>query len=206
MSAAFLHLIKAYGYLGVFASLMLGIFGLPVPDETIMTFIGFLISKSYLKLIPAVLAAFAGSVCGITLSYAVGWFAGLRLITKYGRYVRVTPEKFERAHRWFERYGKWALFAGYFFPGLRHLTAFSAGAARLEYWVFAPFAYAGGLLWVVSFITLGYFVGEEWHKVMPRVQNYLWVAVGAVVALGLVMFLGYRLRAAFRNKRSRPEG
>jgi membrane protein DedA with SNARE-associated domain len=195
MSATLLQLIKAYGYPGVFASLMLGIFGLPVPDETIMTFIGFLISKSYLQLIPAVLAAYAGSVCGVTLSYAVGWFAGLPLIAKYGRYVRVTPEKFERAHQWFERYGKWALFGGYFFPGLRHLTAFSAGAARLEYWVFAPFAYAGGFLWVVSFITLGYFVGEEWHKVMPEVQKYLWVAVGAVVGLGLVIYLAYQLRS-----------
>jgi membrane protein DedA with SNARE-associated domain len=203
MSAALLHLIKTYGYLGIFGSLMLGIFGLPVPDETIMTFTGFMVSKSYLKLIPAVLAAFAGSVCGITLSYAVGWFAGLRLIRKYGRYVRVTPEKFERAHQWFERYGKWALFAGYFFPGLRHLTAFSAGAARLEYWVFAPFAYAGGLLWVASFIALGYFAGEEWHKIIPRVQNYLWVAVAVVVGLGLAAYLVYRLRAG--SPRSRPE-
>ncbi len=37
------HVIKTYGYLGVFGSQMLGMFGLPVPDETILTFTGFLI-------------------------------------------------------------------------------------------------------------------------------------------------------------------
>jgi membrane protein DedA with SNARE-associated domain len=40
---ALIHWIKTYGYLGVFSSLMLGMFGLPVPDESILTFTGFLI-------------------------------------------------------------------------------------------------------------------------------------------------------------------
>ncbi|HEX9883092.1 MAG TPA: hypothetical protein VGA79_03915, partial [Desulfobaccales bacterium] len=64
--------IKTYGYLGVFTSLMLGMFGLPVPDESILTFTGFLISKDYLHPAPAVVAAFLGSICGITLNYLVG--------------------------------------------------------------------------------------------------------------------------------------
>jgi membrane protein DedA with SNARE-associated domain len=52
------HAIKSYGYLGVFGSQMLGMFGLPVPDETILTFTGFLVYKNYLHPAPALLAAY----------------------------------------------------------------------------------------------------------------------------------------------------
>ena len=127
------HAIKAYGYLGVFGSQMLGMFGLPVPDETILTFTGFLVYKNYLHPAPALLAAYLGSICGITLNYLVGRFVGFPLLRKYGYYLRLTDERINQAHRWFERYGKVALFVGYFLPGVRHLTAFSAGASRLEY-------------------------------------------------------------------------
>ncbi len=191
---ALLHWIKTYGYLGVFASLMLGMFGLPVPDETILTFTGILVYKNYLHIVPAGLAAFAGSACGITLNYLVGRFIGFPLLHRYGSYIRLSPEKLAEAQRWFEKYGKFALFIGYFFPGIRHLTAFTAGASRLRYSLFAPFAYAGGFCWVAAFIALGYYGGEEMARIMPQVQSYLWEAAAAVAGLGAVACLVYRIR------------
>ena len=193
------QLIKSYGYLGVFGSQMLGMFGLPLPDETILTFTGFLIHKNYLHPVPALLAAYLGSICGITLNYLVGRFVGFPLLHKYGYYLRLTDERINQAHRWFERYGKVALFGGYFFPGLRHLTAFSAGASRLEYRYFAPYAYAGGLVWVATFISLGYFLGEEWRKIVPQIQSYLWIAVGLMIFLALAAYLVWRLRRPARQ-------
>ncbi|MCX5890487.1 MAG: DedA family protein [Deltaproteobacteria bacterium] len=193
------HAIKSYGYLGVFGSQMLGMFGLPVPDETILTFTGFLVHKNYLHLAPALLAAYLGSICGITLNYLVGRFVGFPLLHKYGYYLRLTDERINQAHRWFERYGKVALFGGYFLPGLRHLTAFSAGASRLEYRLFAPYAYAGGLVWVATFIALGYFLGEEWRKIVPQIQSYLWMAVGLVIFVTCLVYLLQRLRRPARQ-------
>ena len=188
------HAIKSYGYLGVFGSQMLGMFGLPVPDETILTFTGFLVYKNYLHPAPALLAAYLGSICGITLNYLAGRFVGFPLLQKYGDYLRLTDERINQAHRWFESYGKLALFVGYFFPGLRHLTAFSAGASRLEYRHFAPYAYAGGCVWVVTFMALGYFLGEEWRKILPRIQSYLWITMGVLICLALAAYLVQRLR------------
>jgi membrane protein DedA with SNARE-associated domain len=184
-----LHLIQTYGYLGVFSSLMLGMFGLPIPDETILAFIGFLLSKQYFHPVPTILTAFLGSICGITLNYLVGRGLGLTLLHRYGKYLHVTPEKLDQAHHWFEKYGKWSLFGGYFLPGVRHLTAFSAGVSGLEYRYFAPFAYSGGFIWVLGFLALGYWVGEEWRKIMPEVEAYLWTLAVAVMVLGLLIFL-----------------
>ncbi len=194
------HFIKTYGYLGVFGSQMLGMFGLPVPDETILTFTGFLIHKNYLHPVAAFLAAYLGSVCGITLNYLVGRYVGWPLLHKYGFYLRLTDDRINQAHRWFETYGKFALFLGYFFPGLRHLASFTAGASRLEFRIFAPSAYSGGLCWVATFLALGYFLGEEWHQITPLVHAYLWVAVSLAVFLVLGYYLGWLLRNYARRR------
>ena len=54
---------------GDFFLLVLGIVGLPVPDETLLTFSGYLVYQGHLSLPLTFLSGFAGSACGITLSY-----------------------------------------------------------------------------------------------------------------------------------------
>ena len=115
----------------------------------------------------------------------MGRFVGFPLLHKYGNYLRLTDERINQSHRWFERYGKLALFVGYFFPGLRHLTAFTAGASRLEYRISPLTPMPAAFVWVVTFLALGYFLGEEWHKILPQIQSYLWLTVGLVVFLAL---------------------
>src|SRR5579863_2369527 len=105
--------ITQYGYAAIFVLLMFGIVGLPVPDETLLTFCGFLVYKGRLSLAPAFGTAFAGSTCGITLSYVLGRTFGLALIHRYGRYLRITEVHINKAHAWFARVGHWGLTFGY---------------------------------------------------------------------------------------------
>src|SRR5262244_3898353 len=71
--------ITQYGYIAIYALLVFGIVGLPVPDETLMTFTGYLVYTGHLSLVPAWLAAFCGSASGITISYILGRTFGLAL-------------------------------------------------------------------------------------------------------------------------------
>ena len=181
--------VARYGDAGLFSLLVLGIVGLPVPDETLLVFSGYLISKGQLQLLPTVLSAFAGTTCGISLSYLAGAKLGVPVIQRYGRYLHVTPERLERVHRWFERIGNWLLPAGYFIPGVRHFTALVAGTSGLRYPTFAVFAYPGGAVWVTVFIGIGYFVGERWRSVLAVIHRYLVGSVVLVVLLGCVVFV-----------------
>lgn len=179
------NLISHYGLLAVFCLLVLGIVGLPIPDETLLTFSGYLVYRGQFHFLPTVLSAYAGSICGITISYTIGRTGGLFLIHKYGPYVHFTPERLARVHDWFERMGRWALVFGYFMPGIRHFTAIVAGSSELEPHVFALFAYSGGLAWVTVFVSLGYFLGEQWSRITEEVHGVLlWVTIAAV-AVGL---------------------
>jgi len=193
METAAQHLITQYGYLAIFCLLTLGIVGLPVPDEWLLTFSGYWVYKGHLDFLPTVASAYAGSICGITISYIIGRTGGLFLIHKYGGYVRFTPERLDRVHRWFERMGRWSLFFGYFMPGIRHFTAIVAGSSELEPHIFAAFAYSGGLFWVLGFVSLGYFLGDQWTRFSSEVDSVLlWLTVGVVAAAFLAWWIRRR--------------
>src|ERR1700676_5134716 len=123
MEHGILAWIAQYGYFAVFALLMLGIVGLPVPDETLLTFSGYLAYKGSFSLPLAFLFAWAGSTCGITISFYLGRTVGMGLIHRYGKYIHITEEHIQKAHAWFDRVGHWGLTFGYFIPGVRHVSA-----------------------------------------------------------------------------------
>src|SRR5689334_8689781 len=183
--------ITQYGYLAIFSLLVLGIVGLPVPDETLLTFTGYLVYKEHLSLPLAYATAVAGSISGITISYWLGRTFGLKLIHRYGRFLRIREEHLQKAHAFFERAGHWSLTFGYFVPGVRHFTAYAAGMSELEAPRFAAFAYGGACLWVGAFIGLGYFLGERWEAVEKNIHQYM-VWVGIATAVLAIAFLFWR--------------
>jgi membrane protein DedA with SNARE-associated domain len=187
MREAAFHWISQHGYAGIFSLLVFGIVGLPVPDEWLLTFSGYLVFKRTLNFAPAFGAAFAGSACGITLSYMLGRMFDTYVLMKYGKYIHLTPARLERVHSWFEKRGRWTLLIGYFIPGVRHLTGYVAGASELSFGSFALFAYSGAFCWAAAFITLGFLLGEEWNRVLEGVHQ-----TGILVAgLILVAVVGY---------------
>ena len=183
--------VATYGYGALFGLLIFGIVGLPIPDETLLVFCGYLISKGTLNPVETYLVALAGSCCGITVSYFIGRTAGLGVVHRFGKYLHVNEQKLARVHGWFEHSGHWALFGGYYIAGVRHFTAIIAGASKLEFPAFALFAWSGAATWVAVFLTLGYFIGEQWRQVAELVNRYL-LYVSAFVAALALGYLGVR--------------
>jgi membrane protein DedA with SNARE-associated domain len=181
--------ISRYGYMGIFSLLMFGIIGVPVPDEALLAFSGYLVSRGQLGLVPTIAAAFLGSICGISISYWIGRSGGLFLIRRYGHRVHITPQRIERVTQWLDRFGRWGLIIGYFVPGVRHMTALVAGASQLKYPVFAIFAYSGGLLWSVTFITAGFFLEKEWLEKSTAIHRMILITFAAIAFILLVYYL-----------------
>jgi membrane protein DedA with SNARE-associated domain len=178
--------ISHYGYLGIFSLLVFGIVGLPVPDETLLTLSGFLIYKGTLHLVPTFLAAYFGSITGISISYAIGSTFGHRILIKYGHYIHITEERLQKAHNWFEKTGRWTLIIGYFIPGVRHIVAIFAGTSELQLWEFALFAYTGGLIWTTTFLSVGYFFGDRWSSILDIINHH--IIIFTIVFLVLITF------------------
>src|SRR5579862_6692741 len=182
--------ITTYGYEMIFLLLMLGVVGLPVPDETLLVFCGYLIFKGRMHPLFAWLSALAGSWCGISLSYTIGRTLGIGVVHRYGKYLHLTEDRLNRVHQWFDRIGHWALFAGYYIAGLRHFTAIVAAISKLEFRSFVLYAWSGGLLWVTTFLTLGYYLGENWKDISEVIHRYIvYVSIVILAAAAAYYFL-----------------
>lgn len=182
------HWITQHGYLGIFSLLAIGVFGIPVPDEGVLGFSGYLVYKNKLNIVPAFISAYLGSVFGITMTYGLGRIFGKGLVAKYGSTFHVTEEKLNRIHRWFNRMGRWVLLFGYFIPGMRQIAAFTAGTSKLGFPVFSLFTYTGAFLWSLAYIASGYYLGEEWIRLSTNIRHVL-VACLAVLVLSLGCYL-----------------
>jgi len=180
--------VTQYGAVALFFLMAFGIIGLPIPDETLLVFSGYLIYKGTLNPLFTFSMALMGAVTGISVSYLLGRLYGHKLIHKYGRYFHLTEERYQKVHNWFERIGRWSLFFGYYIAGVRHFTAMVAGASELEYPRFAAFAYSGAFMWVGTFLSLGYVIGDRWQAASEQAHIYL-LRVAIVIGVMLAIYL-----------------
>jgi len=192
---AILQWVTTYGPAALYLLLLLGIVGLPVPDETLLVFCGYLIQRGTFHAHTTWIAAAAGSICCITVSYILGRTLGLAVIHRYGARFGATEERLEKVHALYRGVGHWALTFGYYIPGFRHFSAVVAGASHLEMHTFAVFAYGGALIWVSTFLGVGYFLGEEWKHAAEHAHHLLMGASAVLAVVGFVYWMRKR-RAA----------
>jgi membrane protein DedA with SNARE-associated domain len=177
--------LASYGYFAIFGLLMLGIVGPLIPDDTILVLTGIAIHRGELKFGTAVAVAYAGSICGITVSYTLGRTGAIYMLERFGPVKRWVDCHLPQVQKWFDRYGKWTLFFGYFIAGVRHFTALAAGMSKVRVRTLVCYAYPGGFVWVVSFISIGYFLGAEWEQMRHRFNRGALIVAGVIALIGL---------------------
>ncbi|MCK1991906.1 DedA family protein [Peribacillus muralis] len=153
------ELISNYGYFAIYGLLAIGIIGLPVPDEFMMTFVGYLSSISVLNVQGAFLVSFLGSVSGMLVSYFIGKKVGKPFLKKHGKWIKMTPPRLEKLEAWFNKYGPWTIIIAYFIPGVRHFASYLSGMNGMEKRKYLLFAGAGAFSWCLVFTAFGYFIG-----------------------------------------------
>lgn len=156
-------LLEHYGYFGIIIALLGGIIGLPIPDEVLLTYVGYNVFQGKMAYLPSLLSACVGAFGGISISYFLGIKLGLPFLHKFGPKVHITNEKINKTKALFTKFGPILLFVGYFIPGVRHVTAYLAGINSYSFKKFALYAYSGAVVWCLTFITLGRFLGEKWR-------------------------------------------
>jgi membrane protein DedA with SNARE-associated domain len=183
-----------YGTPVLFFAQAFGIFGVPIPDELLLTVAGVLVRRGQLHGGTTIAAAVSGCIAGITISYVLGRTVGL---SAFHRLSARHEEAFARAQRWFRRFGGWLLAFGYFIPGVRHVTAIAAGSAPLEYGTFASYAYPGAVLWCSVFLMVGYVAGDEWQRALSAARSHATLA-----ALLVLLLVGGYLLSTIASRRA----
>ncbi len=189
-SSLLIHTITQYGYPGLYVILMVSILGLPIPDEFLLTFVGFMSFSGQLNPILAIIASATGSMTGISIAYLLGRFFEAKVLVLLKKHAG--RERLERVLSWYQKHGEKLLTVGYFIPGVRHLSGYIAGLSGLRYRNFAFFSYLGALAWTSLFIVLGRTLGTRWETILPIIHRYSILLAVISAVLFLAFYLLYK--------------
>ncbi|PTK09082.1 DedA family protein [Mammaliicoccus sciuri] len=183
---------EQFGYFGIALLILLENVFPPIPSEVILTFGGFMTTKSDLTVLGVVVASTIGSVGGAVILYWIGRILNVerieRIIEKWGKYLRLTKEDVRKADAWFDKYGPWTVFFCRFIPLIRSLISVPAGMSGMNQWLFLVLTTIGTLIWNLVLVLVGAKVGDNWHQIvnyMDVYSNFMY----AVIAIGIIVFV-----------------
>lgn len=209
--------VAAHGVLAVFVLMAIDAV-LPIGGEVVMLYAGVIAAGVVRSAHPTflgaslghgakayVILALAGTVGSLVGSIAAWWLGrqgGRPLIERHGRWLHVTPAKFERAERWFHRYGNLTLLVGRLTPLVRSFISIPAGVLGAELLTFTLLTLIASLIWCFGFAAGGWALAGAWHSFDTSFRYVDYAVLGVVVAVAA--FLVFRLRGGRAQAANRP--
>ncbi|XVU21520.1 DedA family protein [Actinoplanes sp. CA-054009] len=188
-----LELIDRFGYLGVGGVVFVESFGVPAPGETAIIAGAVAAGSGHLNIFGVAAVAFLAAVIGDTLGYEIGRRGGRPLVHRFGKYVRLTPERLDKVEAFMTRQGPKIIVVARFVEGLRQFNGIVAGLSGMHYRKFIAWNALGAALWVSLWATGGYFAGDHIEQIAKAASRYLVVAA-AVAVLAVVAYVWRRRR------------
>ena len=192
MEQFIVDVMEDFGYPGM--ALLIAVENLfpPIPSEVILTFGGFLTTRTALDVWWVVAWATLGAVAGALALYGVGRALGGQrmnalLAGPWGKRLGFDAEAAARAAGWFEKKGAKTVLFCRCVPILRSLISIPAGMARMNLVRFLLYTTAGSFVWNAVLVHLGAAAGESWALLARRFADgsgaVRWVLVAAAAVL-----------------------
>jgi membrane protein DedA with SNARE-associated domain len=205
LSPTWIHgLLHTYGLWVVFTLIMLESMGLPLPGETaLMTAALYAGSTHRIDIVSVVLVAATAAIIGDNIGYVIGRSIGVRLVARYGRYIRLDEPRLKVGQYLFLRHGGKIVFFGRFVAFLRTYAALLAGMNRMSWPHFLLMNALGGICWATLFGGGAYLFGAQVKRVTGPASLLLLLEAIGLTAVGILFFrrhekeLEQRAAAAF---------
>ena len=201
---AHLHqLVVHFGYAGLFLVMLLGNCAVPAGTEIVMPTAGALAAQGELPslfALPGWIVAGAvgtlGEIVGGSIFYAVGYYGGVPVVEKYGRYVHFDHKKLMRVHAYYERFGTPTVFWCRFIPFVRGVSAFPAGLAQMQKRYFLTYTALGSAIFCFGLAFLGELAGRNIDTVTATLHKagLASVVVAVVIVVGAIVFMRARAK------------
>jgi membrane-associated protein len=167
-----------------------------LPGDSLLFALGALAAKGSLELSWLIGLLIVAAILGDTVNYWIGAKLAPRIFR--GENVRFLNRKhLERTHEFYERYGGKTIIIARFVPIVRTFAPFVAGMGHMTYRRFMSFNVIGGVVWIVSFLVLGFLFGNH-----PLVKKHFSLVILAIIILsilpGVIEF--YRERRKLRRQ------
>lgn len=176
-----LTIIKTLGLLGVvlivFAESGL-FFGFFFPGDSLLFTAGFLASQDLISIWWLLILSFIAAVIGDNVGYAFGRKTGPMIFSKEDSFF-FQKKHIEKAHRFYEKYGKKTIIFARFVPIVRTFAPIIAGVGEMDYKTFISYNLVGGFLWTWGMLGSGYILGN----IIPNAEKYLTPIILAIIVI-----------------------
>ena len=180
-------------------------FGVPVPGETILIAGAIFAGAGRINVVALGVVAFFAAVTGDNIGFAIGHFGGRALALRFGKYVFLTEERLDKAERFFDRRGSIVITFARFVEGLRQANGIIAGITGMHWLRFVIFNAIGAALWVGTWITIGYFAGNNITTIYHYITLYSYYVLAGLVVL-IVGYIVWRRRRRRRRAAASAAG
>ena len=167
-----------------------GLFFPFLPGDTLLFAMGLFIATERIDLLAAagpsvelLLALVVLTVAGIlgnVVGYEIGRAIGPPIYERDGRIMK--KKYFDQTEAFFDKHGNKALVIGRFVPFVRTFITVVAGVTRMDRRRFITWSVIGAVLWVVSIMLLGYFLGAAFPGLGENIDK----AILAILAFSLI--------------------
>lgn len=190
------HLYDELGWLGVTIIMIIENSTGLAPSEVVLALAGWMLIDAHslpfsTVFLGGLFAAF-GSVIGASILYWAARLGGRPVVERMAKLFRIDLLHIQRVERLAEKYGTRFIFFGRLIPGIRMIVAVPAGLTRMPYLTFASATFLGAYLWCTVFISIGYFLGHEWHIISGIAKQVSPYAFGVALLFGVIFLLWQR--------------
>uniref|UniRef100_UPI00404AE264 DedA family protein n=1 Tax=Daejeonella sp. TaxID=2805397 RepID=UPI00404AE264 len=148
-----------------------------LPGDSLLFAAGAIIANpdSGLNIFMMCILLIVAAILGDFVNYHIGNFIGPLAFS--GKYKLLKKEYLNKTQAFYEKYGGKTIIYARFVPIIRTFAPFVAGVGTMSYLKFATFNVTGGVLWVTSFLFIGYFFGG-----LPVIKdNFTYVIFGIII-------------------------
>lgn len=180
--------LASYGYLAVFALVMVESIGVPVPGETALVGAALYAGSTHkLQIWWVIAVAIAGAILGDNIGFSIGRYGGAKLLLRHGHKIHLHEGRLKIGIWLFRRHGGKVVFWGRFVSILRTYAAFLAGTNQMAWGRFLVFNAAGGIVWATLFGVAYYEFGGALQKLSTTIDIVLGVG-GTLILLGFAIW------------------
>ncbi|WP_142064217.1 DedA family protein [Pseudarthrobacter sp. B4EP4b] len=175
--------------------------GFVIPGETAAVLGGVVASRGEVQLGIMMVLVVGAAIVGDSVGYEVGKHLGTRIMR--AKALRRHSGRLENAQDFLRRRGGSAVFLGRFTAFFRAVMPALAGTSRMPYGRFLAYNAAGGIVWGIGFVLLGFLAGTSYEAVAKAAGRDLAVVVAIVAVAALI---AWHVRSRRRRERRRAAG
>lgn len=192
-------LLNRYGYWGLFGSLALEYLFIPVPGETTLTAAGiaFKTHHFHLSLVSILVATTFGTFIGSMFGYLIGRIFGRPVLVRFGKLIRLKPEKIDQAELLFSKYTVLTLVISRYIAVVRIIVPYLAGINRVPITLYAGTMLVSSLLWTSTFVLAGSLIEGAWRHFIHHWRS----EIAPAVIIILILVAGYIYLHRWLNRR-----